>query len=411
MSANVPTMAEFTTLQKTVTDLGVSVAALKTSLAGLTSRVATLEAVPILPPPPPVLTGPGMVTDLSAGSSTTGSVALTFTEVSDGAGGPANYDIRYAAGTIGWATAQSTAVVGGLTIGAKRTVVIAGLAPATVYQFQLVAYRGTLDVNAVFGALSNVASGATLGIILPPPPPPPLSGSWPNEPAGFRLLNDQPWDLLTGSGWNWLRRAASINPSIAFDALAPQSPPNVLQMVFTPDMGSDNEPSVHWIPVPGLKEIYTGWLSKLSSNWVASPAGAGKITFLFAGQGGQVYTGYYHKGGDVASGWIPGPPYRIGVNMEWAPYGQMVLLPNVATTFCAPGEWHRVEVYYKWETVPGVSGDGIIRWWVDGVLNGNYTNIHYPATSFTEFQYAATLQNPPPVTQYMYVDHTHVSVP
>jgi len=225
------------------------------------------------------------------------------------------------------------------------------------------------------------------------------------------VFNDQPWDLLTGSSWNWLRRASSLNPGIAVDASAPFSPLNELQMVFTPDMGSDNEPSVHWIALPGLKEIYTGWWGKLSSNWTASPAGAGKIGFLFTNGAGQVYTGYYHKGGDVASGWVNGPPYRIGVNTEWAPYGQAVWLPNATTTFINPGEWHRIEVYYRWETVPGSSGDGIIRWWVDGVLNGNYTNLHYPASSFTEFQYAPTLQNPPPATQYMYVDHTHVSIP
>ena len=108
---------------------------------------------------------------------------------------------------------------------------------------------------------------------------------------------------------------------------------------------------------------------------------------------------------------MPGPPYRIGVNTEWAPYGQRIWLPNLTTTYVNPGEWHRLEFYYRWETTPGISGDGIIRWWVDGVLNGNYTNIHYPASSFIEFQYAPTLQNPPPAEQYMYVDHTYVSVP
>ena len=225
------------------------------------------------------------------------------------------------------------------------------------------------------------------------------------------MLNDQPWDLLTGNSWNWLRRASSLNPSIAVDASAPFSPLNELQMVFTPDMGNDNEPSVHWISLSGIKEIYTGWWIKLSSNWTASPAGAGKITFLFTPGAGQVYTGYYHKGGDPVNGWINGPPYRIGVNTEWAPYGQAVWLPNATTTFINPGEWHRIEAYYRWETVPGSSGDGIIRWWVDGVLNGNYTNIHYPASSFNEFQFAPTLQNPPPATQYMWVDHTYVSIP
>src|SRR3989454_563744 len=45
--------------------------------------------------------------------------------------------------------------------GAKRTCTVQGLAAATGYQFQLVAFRGTLTVNAVFGALSNIVSGTT----------------------------------------------------------------------------------------------------------------------------------------------------------------------------------------------------------------------------------------------------------
>src|SRR3989442_10496019 len=35
--------------------------------------------------------------------------------------------------------------------------------PVTGYQFQLVAFRGTLNANVVFGAFSNVASGTTAG--------------------------------------------------------------------------------------------------------------------------------------------------------------------------------------------------------------------------------------------------------
>ena len=228
---------------------------------------------------------------------------------------------------------------------------------------------------------------------------------WPNEPAGFATFNDQPWDTVIGNGWNYLRRSATLDSTIANDSAAPFSPPNELQIVFTPDMQPDSEPSVHWLGLPGLKEIYTGWWMKLSPNWDCSPAGCGKVTFLFTDGAGQVYTGVYHSdsGG--------GPPYRIAVNTEWAPYGQQIWYPNASTTPVSPGEWHRIEVYYKWETNSGASGDGIIRWWVDGVLNGNYTNVHYPASSFVEFQYAPTLQNPPAAEQYMYVDHTYVSRP
>jgi len=225
------------------------------------------------------------------------------------------------------------------------------------------------------------------------------------------MFNDQQWNSLTGNGWNYMRRASSKDANIAVDALAPFSAPNELRMVFTTDMGFDQEPSVHWMSLPGFREIYTAWWIKLSPNWTASPAGAGKITFLFANGSDAVYTGFYHQGGDPLNGWVNGPPYRIGVNTEWAPYGQRVWLPNVTTTLINPGEWHRIEMYYRWETTPGASGNGIIRWWVDGVLNGDFTNVSYPGGSFREFQYAPTLQNPPPQEQHMYVGHTYVSSP
>jgi hypothetical protein len=236
------------------------------------------------------------------------------------------------------------------------------------------------------------------------------NATWPNEPSWAQVgqVNDQPWDALTGNGWNWLRRASSQDPNIVADATAPLSPPNVLQMVFTPDMGYGNEPSVHWIELPWVEEIYTGWWIKLSPNWTCSlNEWCTHVTYLFAqDRVGQVYTAYYHPSEDQA-----GPPYRIGANTEWAPYFTHPWYPNVTTTWVYPGEWHRIEFYYKWETMPGVSGDGIIRWWVDGVLNGDYTNVHYPSErGFQEFQHAPTFGTPP-AKQYMFVDHTHVSFP
>jgi len=51
--------------------------------------------------------------------------------------------------------------VAGAAIGGKRSCTVLGLSAVTAYQFQLVAFRGTLNVNAVFGSLSNVASGTT----------------------------------------------------------------------------------------------------------------------------------------------------------------------------------------------------------------------------------------------------------
>jgi uncharacterized protein YjdB len=168
--------------------------------AGSATMTATSEGtggtgavtVTAVPPAPPA--SPGGVTGLTVASVTDSSVTLSFTEVTDGAGQPAKYDIRWAAGTFSWPSATdvtrgSCAVpMAGSAIGANRSCTVLGLAPGTVYRFQLVAFRGTLNVDAVFGGLSNVASGTTVGTVLPPPPPP--SGG---------VVFESDWSTATGT--------------------------------------------------------------------------------------------------------------------------------------------------------------------------------------------------------------------
>ncbi len=291
-------------------------------------------------------------------------------------------------------------------------------------------------VGGSFRSLATLALSASLTALSCGSPPDNLearSAAGPplHEPPGFVQFSDQPWDELTrtptpvlgrlrdfffGSaksptGWSYLRRTSSKDDDIVLDASAPRSPPHVLRIIDTPDMARDAEPSVNWIGLPPVREVYTAWWMKLSPNWYSNPAGGGKITFLWTRPNGlgQVYTNLYHKGGNEVTGWVEGPPYRIGANTEWAPYGQKIWLPNVNTTYVNPGEWHRIEFYYRW----GTAGDGIIRWWVDGVLNGDHRTVIYPSggVGFLQFDFAPTIQIPPPVEQYMYIDHTYISIP
>src|SRR5438128_7798086 len=119
------------------------------------------------------VTNPGTVTDLAVAGVTDTALTLAFTEVSDGTGQPASYDVRVGGGTLSWSAAPSvgrgscTTPVAGSVIGAKRSCTVLGLTAATGYQVQLVAFRGTLNVNAVFGALSNLASGTTAASTAP----------------------------------------------------------------------------------------------------------------------------------------------------------------------------------------------------------------------------------------------------
>ncbi|MGH7733088.1 MAG: Ig-like domain-containing protein, partial [Gemmatimonadales bacterium] len=110
---------------------------------------------------------PGTVANLTVAGSTDTSLTLSFTQVSDGTGKPASYDVRVGtAASFSWGGASSVTQgscatpLAGTAVGAKLTCTVTGLTSGTAYDVQLVAYRGTLG-GATFGGLSNVGSGTT----------------------------------------------------------------------------------------------------------------------------------------------------------------------------------------------------------------------------------------------------------
>ena len=121
----------------------------------------------------------GTVNNLSAASAGGNSVTLSFTEVTDGAGQPAKYDVRFSSSGTLWSAAPSviqgtcTSPLAGTTVGATKTCTVLGLSPSTAYQFQLIAFRGTIGAGAVYGSLSNVAGATTsaAGDVMPPAKP------------------------------------------------------------------------------------------------------------------------------------------------------------------------------------------------------------------------------------------------
>ncbi len=110
---------------------------------------------------------PGTVTDLAVDAVTRNSATLSFTEVDDGLGQPARYVVRFAEPPIDWGSAQEVTEgtcarpVIGQAIGARLTCTVLGLASSTTYDFQVAAYRSTLDLVEMFGDPSNVAQGTT----------------------------------------------------------------------------------------------------------------------------------------------------------------------------------------------------------------------------------------------------------
>jgi uncharacterized protein YjdB len=439
------------------------------------------------------VTNPGTVTNLTVAGVTTNSVTLSFTEVTNGAGQPASYAVRWDAGALSWPSAtdvaQGTCTVpmAGTTIGAARSCTVLGLSAGTSYQFQLVAFRGTLDIDAVFGAFSNVASGttsastapvasvtvspatagvlvggtqqftgtlrdasgnvltgrtitwsssslsiatisvgglasglvagtatitatsegrsgtATLTVSVTPPPPPP--GSWPNEPAGFTLVTDEPFNALVENGWHQVQRQTTNGSGlfITTDLTAPLSASSVLDFKFAAGYTGGSEPGVEYYnPSSPVKETYFAFWWKPSNPWQNhSGSGVNKLAFLFPSAGTCIYIMMFSEGGS----------YTMQVEPEFSGDVRR-LAPNRTATPVALGQWHRVEWYVKYSS-NGSSRDGVTRWWLDGVLQGEYSDLQMPGDAgFSEYQLAPTwggINGTKTETDHYWYDHARIS--
>jgi hypothetical protein len=154
-------------------------------------------------------------------SPTANSVTLSFAEVNDGTGQPAKYDVRFAIAPLAWSSAQDVSQgtcqvpMAGTVIGNRRTCTVLGLTPTTAYQLQLVAFRGTLNVDAVFGGFSNVVSATTLSSTAPVATVTVSPASASIAVAGTQqlttTLRDASGNVLTGRSVTW----ASSNPLVA----------------------------------------------------------------------------------------------------------------------------------------------------------------------------------------------------
>src|SRR5439155_326175 len=146
----------------TATGLVTAVAPGSATITATSNGRSGAATITVAPRPPP-----GTVEDLTVDAVTDSSVSLAFTEVTDGGRRPAAYDVRYAATPISWGRATSVSQgtcatpLEGTVVGATRRCTVLGLTAGTDYDFQLVAFRGALNANAVFGDLSNIATGTT----------------------------------------------------------------------------------------------------------------------------------------------------------------------------------------------------------------------------------------------------------
>jgi hypothetical protein len=211
----------------------------------------------------------------------------------------------------------------------------------------------------------------------------PAGALWPNEPAGLPLLSDEPFNTLTENGWRTVQRQRTNGSGVvvARDSTAPVSPPGVLQFAYAVGFPGGYSPAaVFYDPATATRDTYFAFWWKPSAPWQNnSPSSVNKIAFLLTASGATIYIMMFGDNG----------AYTVQVEPEF-PDDVRRLAPNAAATPVVLGAWHRIEWHVRYNTTPALR-NGLAEWWLDGVLQGRYTDLQMPGDAgFREYQLAPT---------------------
>ena len=223
---------------------------------------------------------------------------------------------------------------------------------------------GTTTLTATSEGQSGAAS---LTVTALPPPP---TGSWPNEPGGLTQYSDQPCDVL--GSWALNDNAAGNSRLVTLSGL-PFSSPGALQYLFPIGMtgggGGTGPGRADYYYPSGQQptETYVGLWIKLGSPFQPHSSGVQKFLYL-TDNNGAVWSALWFElyGGQT--------PMRVSLVNQFTGCPSIRIDPNATTTPINPGEWHRYEIYFKLAST-GTANDGVVKVWVDGVLNVSASNV------------------------------------
>ena len=227
-----------------------------------------------------------------------------------------------------------------------------------------------------------------------------LGAPWPNEPAGLTRIADNGFDLLEGNGWAMLDNRQGL-VSLVDDPHAPASPPSVLQYSY-PAGFSDAGPGAAEHLLPSVREVFVGIWWKVSDPWQGHPSNVNKIQILFPNEGGDLYMVMYGE---------PGGPYEIRVIPQFRNMDPYWMLPNVGHVPVTLGQWHRIEWLVRYNTSSDPP-NGVVRWWLDGVLIGDHTDVRFPDSPLVAYKISAIwggIGGRKAESDYYWYDDVHLS--
>jgi hypothetical protein len=241
-----------------------------------------------------------------------------------------------------------------------------------------------------------------------------------NEPAGSTLISDFPYNSKTGTGtgpgvWN----TTNGNSQIVADSSAPESPSNVLQINYPVGFKAGSAPDNSFVSLSGARtELFVGLWWKANAGWQQEINSEISKIFFFISNGAP---------GILVMRGPQGGPYSLDFGLEFPGIfnghiagtsgdnpGTRNFFYNSGSVSVFPGNWYKVEMYTKFSSTT-TSRNGILRWWVNNTMVGNYTNVNYDTTRpWNEAKVSPTWgggNNTKTQNDWFRYDHIRVSLP
>ena len=362
------------------------------------SGTATVT-VTSLPPPPPAPVASVVVSPASASVPVGATVQLTAS-------------LKDASGNVltGRTIAWGTSAAGVATVSASGLV------------------TGSAAGTATITATSEGKSGTALIVVASAPPP----GTNPNEPSGYTRFAEHDFSTpitqstpsATGLMGLWAIDDPTLLPNMTYavDLGAPRSAPQVFQGKFPAGL-QGGFTSIKWqgwdAAADGnsygteMREIYLSmWIKIVGPDYENQPVAGTKMGFF----------GYAEPKSSPGNQGVPkikvdSPQIRSDFNLRFEQQNTVdrILDQNVDTRrLMTCGVWHRWEMVLRLNTL-GVT-DGVLRWWVDGTLIMDYSDVTYitPGNTlgfytFKFWPYWGGIGGSKTRDDYMQVDHIYIS--
>jgi hypothetical protein len=238
-----------------------------------------------------------------------------------------------------------------------------------------------LPAGAGLGASGALAASGGLPVLAP------------NLPSGYTVTTTQDWASLNSNSWGYTPRG----PNGYIESVVDPDYAHAARFVYEPGFLAGNDPgAVHHYGNAGAAGVYVAFIYKFSANWVRQDPAMKFMHMMAAGWNFHMdpfhpNPGWPEQYGQNAGKWAFGPTGWGGTDdglqdFTTTPFNNV---NNAAATWNLD-VWEQLEVQLVLSSTPGVSFDGIVRMWVNGVLTAEWTAVRTPAGAMDNVHFAGT---------------------